>query len=156
MKYQTNLFLQLLVYCILTSVNPMMDFLLMQSAQLFLNAAQYFVNGVNVLFPRIVADINVFFLYVGIGRIPFAAEIVCVLMVAWLLLYFRGHYLYLFVVLMAVVVYNNEEMLLDFLLRAFAEETISMIDENGKIKVCLDPFCKLYCLDPLNCIPVEN
>ena len=69
----------------MTSINSMMDPLLMQSAQLFLKAAQYFVNGVNVLFPNTVADIIVLFLNVGIGQIPYVPEIVCVLMVAFLL-----------------------------------------------------------------------
>ena len=73
MKCQTN-FLQLLVYCTLTSINPMLD---------------CFLNGINVLIPNTVADINVLFTSVGIGQIPNAAEIVCVLTVAVLL--FAGY-----------------------------------------------------------------
>ena len=51
-------FLQLIVYCILTSINSMMD--------LFLNKVQTFVNGVNVLFT--------------VGQLPYAPETVCALM----------------------------------------------------------------------------
>ena len=126
-EISSYLFLQLLVYSIVTSINPMMDPLLMQSAQFFLNGAQYFVNGVDFFFPNTV------------GEIPYVAEIVCVLMVAFLLFaayrvcrcFLRTLKLFVGIVcqflcvfcacLLALVVYNGHEKLFDFVQSSFAE-----------------------------------
>ena len=120
----SNYFLQLLVYCIVTSINSMMDFI-MQFAQLFLNSAQYFFNGVDFFFPNTV------------GEIPYAAEVVSVLMVTFLLLVtyrifrcflrtlkvFVGilcQFLCVFCACyLALVVYNDHGKLIDFVESTF-------------------------------------
>ena len=121
----SNYFLQLLVYCIVTSINSMMDFI-MQFAQLFLNSAQYFFNGVDFFFPNTV------------GEIPYAAEVVSVLMVTFLLFVtyrifrcflrtlkvFVGilcQFLCVFCACyLALVVYNDHGKLIDFVESTFA------------------------------------
>ena len=122
----SNYFLQLLVYCILTSIFRMMDLFLMQSAGIVLNTAQSFDNGVVFFFPNTV------------GEIPYVVEIMCVLMVAFLLFaayrvcrcllrtlkFFVGiacQFSCAFCAwLLALVIYNDHEKLFDFVLSIFA------------------------------------
>ena len=90
--------MQLFVYCILASINSMMD--IMQFVQVFRSAAQYLVNQVNVFFPNS-----------GIGQIRYAPEIVGVLMVLLVVYFFMGilwQFLWDFCACyLALVVYNG-------------------------------------------------
>ena len=127
------------MYCIVTAINSMMDLLFMHSSQLFRTVGQYVIKyfikyGVNILLPN-----------VGIGVVRYTAQIVCVLMVAFLLLavyrvYHRSlrtlkvfveilcQFLCVFCAcLLALVVYNDHGKMIDIVQSTFAEAS-SYID----------------------------